>query len=76
MIDDGGQIHLFGKGSKILVFRVSSDTLALFEGLAAPKLRLMYSLVPAERDISNDKPSEKSAESGDEQQGSTSTCIN
>ena len=32
-LDDGGQIHLFGKGSKRRVVRVSSDTLALFEGL-------------------------------------------
>ena len=43
---------------------------------AAAKLRLMYSLAPAERDISQGKPSEMSAESGDEQQGSTSTRIN
>ena len=33
VFDDGGQIHLFGKGSKRRVVRVSSDTLALFEGL-------------------------------------------
>jgi len=33
VLDDGGQIHLFGKGSKRRVVRVSSDTLALFEGL-------------------------------------------
>ena len=33
MLDDGGQIHLFGKGSKRRVVRVSSDTLALFESL-------------------------------------------
>lgn len=32
-LDDGGQIHLFGKGSKRRLVRVSSDTLALFEGL-------------------------------------------
>ena len=32
-LDEGGQIHLFGKGSKRRVVRVSSDTLALFEGL-------------------------------------------
>ena len=42
---------------------------------AAAKLRLMYSLAPAERDISQGKPSEMSAENGDEQQGSTSTRI-
>ena len=33
VFDDGGQIHLFGEGSKRRVVRVSSDTLALFEGL-------------------------------------------
>ena len=33
VLDDGGQIHLFGKGSKRRVVRVSGDTLALFEGL-------------------------------------------
>ena len=32
-LDEGGQIHLFGKGSKRRVVRVSSHTLALFEGL-------------------------------------------
>ena len=32
-LDGGGQIHLLGKGSKRRVVRVSSDTLALFEGL-------------------------------------------
>ena len=33
VLDDGGQIHLFGKGSKSRVVSVSSDTLALFESL-------------------------------------------
>ena len=33
VLDDGGQIHLFGKGSKRRVVSVSSDTLALFESL-------------------------------------------
>ena len=42
---------------------------------AAAKLRLMYSLVPAERDTSHGKPSEMFAESGDEPQDSTSTRI-
>ena len=32
-LSDGGQIHLFGKGSKSRVVRVSGDTLALFESL-------------------------------------------
>ena len=32
-LSDGGQIHLFGKGSKSRVVRVSSSTLALFESL-------------------------------------------
>lgn len=32
-LDDGGQIHLFGKGSKRRTVRVSSVTLELFEGL-------------------------------------------
>ncbi len=32
-LDEGGQIHFFGKGSKRRVVRVSSHTLALFEGL-------------------------------------------
>ena len=32
-LNDGGQIHLFGKGSKSRVVRVSGDTLALFESL-------------------------------------------
>ena len=42
---------------------------------AGAKLRLVYYLAPAERDTSQGKPSEMSAESGDEQQGSTSTRI-
>ena len=33
VLSDGGQIHLLGNGSKLRVVRVSSDTLALFEGL-------------------------------------------
>ena len=33
VLDDGGQVHLLGKGSKRRVVRVSSDTVALFEGL-------------------------------------------
>ena len=33
VLSDGGPIHLLGKGSKRRVVRVSSDTLALFEGL-------------------------------------------
>ena len=33
MLDGRGQNHLFGKGSKRRVVRVSSNTLALFEGL-------------------------------------------
>ena len=33
VLDDGGQPHILGKGSKRRVVRVSSDTLALFEGL-------------------------------------------
>ena len=33
VLDDGGQIHLFGKGSKRRVVRVSGDTLELFESL-------------------------------------------
>ena len=40
---------------------------------AAAKLRLMYSLAPAERDTSHGKPSEMSAGSGDEPLDSTST---
>ncbi len=40
---------------------------------AAAKLRLMYSLVPAEMDTSHGKPSEMSAGSGDELLDSTST---
>ena len=32
-LDDGGQIHLFGKGSKRRTIRVSSATLGLFQGL-------------------------------------------
>ena len=32
-LDDGGQIHLFGKGSKRRTVRVSPATLELFEGL-------------------------------------------
>ena len=32
-LNDGGQIHLFGKGSKRRTVRVSSATLELFEGL-------------------------------------------
>ena len=32
-LDDGGQIHLFGKGSKARTVRVSSDTLELFQSL-------------------------------------------
>ena len=43
---------------------------------AAAKLRLMYSLAPAERVFSQGKPSEMSAESGDEEQGSTFTRTN
>ena len=32
-LDDGGQIHLFGKGSKRRTVRVSPATLDLFQGL-------------------------------------------
>ena len=32
-LDDGGQIHLFGKGSKRRTVRVSPATLGLFQGL-------------------------------------------
>ena len=32
-LDEGGQIHLFGKGSKRRVVRVSGDTMDLFESL-------------------------------------------
>ena len=32
-LDDGGQIHLFGKGSKRRIVRVSPATLGLFQGL-------------------------------------------
>ena len=32
-LDDGGQIHLLGKGSKARTVRVSADTLQLFESL-------------------------------------------
>ena len=76
VLDDGGQIHLFGKGSKRRVVRVSSHTLALFEGLGRGEAEAYVFLAPAERDTSHGKPSEMSAESGAEQQGSTSTRIN
>ena len=33
VLSDGGQIHLFGKGSKARTVRVSSDTLKLFHAL-------------------------------------------
>ncbi|MEC8213879.1 MAG: tyrosine-type recombinase/integrase, partial [Cyanobacteriota bacterium] len=33
VLSDGGQIHLFGKGSKARTVRVSSDTLELFQSL-------------------------------------------
>ncbi|WP_371640196.1 tyrosine-type recombinase/integrase [Synechococcus sp. N19] len=33
VLSDGGQIHLFGKGSKARTVRVSSDTLQLFHAL-------------------------------------------
>ena len=33
VLSDGGQIHLFGKGSKARTVRVSSDTLELFQAL-------------------------------------------
>ena len=33
VLPDGGQIHLFGKGSKARTVRVSSDTLELFQSL-------------------------------------------
>ena len=33
VLSDGGQIHLFGKGSKARTVRVSSDTLQLFQSL-------------------------------------------
>ena len=37
VLDDGGQPHILGKGSKRRVVGVSSDTLALFEGLSAER---------------------------------------
>ena len=33
VLSDGGQFHLFGKGSKARTVRVSSDTLELFQSL-------------------------------------------
>jgi site-specific recombinase XerD len=33
VLSDGGQVHLFGKGSKARTVRVSSDTLELFQSL-------------------------------------------
>ena len=41
--------------------------------VAAAKLRRMYFLAPAERDTSHGRPSGRSAASGDEPQGLTST---
>ena len=33
MLNDGGQVHLLGKGSKSRVVRISGDTMALFESI-------------------------------------------
>ena len=72
-LDDGGQIHLFGKGSKRRLVRVSSDTLALFEGLGGGEAEAYVFPSPRERDTSHGKPSDMSAGSGDEPLDSTST---
>ena len=73
VLSDGGQIHLFGKGSKARTVRVSSDTLELFHALGRGDAEAMYFRVPRGWDISLDKRLEMFAESGDEPPVSTFT---
>ena len=76
VLSDGGQIHLFGKGSKARTVRVSSDTLELFHTLGRGEVIAMYFRAPVARDISLDKRLEMFAASGAEPPGSTFTHTN
>ena len=66
VLSDGGQVHLFGKGSKARTVRVSSDTLELFQSLGRGEADGYAFRVPEERDASLDKRLEMFAGSGDE----------
>ena len=70
---DGGQIHLFGKGSKARTVRVSSDTLELFHTLGRGEADSCVFPSPADRNISLDKRLEMYAGNGDEPLGSMFT---
>ena len=57
------------------LFAYRQQRLASFKDLAAALMKSSSSLVPGGMGISHGKPSEMSAENGDEWQGSTSTRI-
>ena len=73
VLSNGGQIHLFGKGSKARTVRVSSDISSFFSRLAAEKLTAMSFRAPVARDISLDKRLEMFAANRDVLLDSTST---
>ena len=63
-LDDGGQIHLLGKGGKARTVRISGDTLAHLNDLAAAKIAALSFQAPEQEGTSQDKPSKMCAERG------------
>ena len=73
VLSDGGQIHLFGKGSKTRTVRVSSDTLELFHTLGRGEADGYVFPSPRGKGHLTRQAMEMYAESGDEPPVFTST---